>query len=141
MSKILSEAKDLNIYKMMVDMFSCFIDKYPGSGMGKVYRQLLDAGLKCVPKDKRAQEMFGHVLTDNTPRSIQDLLNTNFTELPIGLRPLYKASNSKLVAFWKKGEKIYNRIFDMLDLEGEGKGGWCDEKGETVKLLDLSKED
>jgi hypothetical protein len=137
---LLTEAKDLNVYKKMLELFSEFLDAQPGTGMGKIYRDLLEAGLKCVPKDKRAQEILASLLTDNVPKSIQDLLNTNFCELPITLRPLYKSGNSKLVGFWKKGEKIYSKVFDMLDLAGEGKGSWCCEKGEKIDLLDLSKE-
>ena len=139
MSKVLDEAKDLNVYKTMLELFSCFIDKYPGSGMGKIYRELLEAGLKCVPKEKRAQEILTFVLSASTPKALQDLRNTFFSELPLELRPLYKSGNSKLCAFWKRGEKTYTKVFDLLDLAGEGAGTWADEKGEKVSLLTLGK--
>jgi hypothetical protein len=137
---LLSEAKDLSVYKKMLTVFCDFTDRYPGTGMSRVYKNLLNAGLKCVPKDKRAQEMLNYVLSDNVPKSIQDLINTNFTELPITIRPLYKVGNEKVVGFWNKDGKICGKTFDLLILDGESAGFWCDEKGEKIDLLDLSKE-
>ena len=137
---LLSEAKDLSVYKKILNIFCDFTDKYPGTGMSRVYKNLLDAGLKCVPKDKRAVEMLNYVLSDNVPKSVQELINTNFADLPITIRPLYKAGNQKLVGFWSKDGKICGTTFDLLTLGEEGKGFWCDEKGEKIDLLDLSKE-
>lgn len=137
---LLTEAQDLNVYKKMLEIFSDFTDKYPGTGMNRVYKSILDAGLKCVPKDKRAVEMLDYVLSDNVPKSVQELINTNFGDLPITIRPLYKSANQKLVGFWSKDGKICGKTFDLLSLGKEGKGFWCDEKGEKIDLLDLSKE-
>jgi len=137
---LLNEAKDLNVYKKMLEIFSDFTDRYPGTGMSRVYKSLLDTGLKCIPKDKRAVEMLSYVLSDNTPKSIQELINTGFADLPITIRPLYKAGQQKLVGFWSKDGKVLGKTFDLLSLGDEGKGFWCDEKGEKIDLLDLSKE-
>jgi len=84
--------------------------------------------------------MINFVVTNNVPKSVQDLQNTSFNDLPISLRPLYKSGNSKLVAFWGREGKLGNKVFDLLDLEGEGKGKWVDEKGEPVTLIDFARE-
>ena len=142
MKQLLESAKDLTIYKKLLSLFAEFIDRNPATGMGKVYKQFLDAGLKCVPKDKRALEILDLILTENAPKSIQELMNTNFTELPVLVRPIYKNGNSKLTAFWMKGDKLFSKVFDLMNLDGTPKGVWVDEKGNKVSLIDLGvKED
>lgn len=140
MRTLLNEAKDLKIFKRILDLFGEFVELYPGTGMSRVYKSILDAGMKSMPKDKRAIEMINFVVTNNVPKSVQDLQNTSFNDLPISLRPLYKSGNSKLVAFWGREGKLGNKVFDLLDLEGEGKGKWVDEKGEPVTLIDFARE-
>ena len=139
MKKLLEAAQDLNIYKVILDRFAEFVDSQPGTGMDKVYRQLLDCGLKCVPKDKRALEILTNLaLGMSTPAVIQNLLNTSFSDLPITLRPVYNAAPRKPVAFWSKGGKLYSKVFDLIDIEGEGsKGLWTDEQGNKVELINL----
>jgi len=137
----LNEAKNLDIYTKILNAFVQFIDWNPMTGMYKIYKQFLDAGLKCIPKDKRALEILDNVLSGSAPKSIQDLINTNFSELPLFVRPIYKKGNSKLTAFWKKDDKIYNKVFDLVKLNGGASvGKWVDEQGEPVDLLDLSRE-
>jgi uncharacterized protein YlaN (UPF0358 family) len=142
MLKQIIEAQDLNVYKKMLTLFSDFVDSYPGTGMGKIYRTMLEAGLKCVPKDKKAQEILAYVLQDNSPKAIQNLINMQLAELPLPTRPIYKDGNSKMTAFWKKDDKIMSKVYDLLDLTDAGSAGdWVDEKGESVKLLDLGTEE
>ena len=137
----LQEAKDLDIYTRILNAFVQFIDWNPMTGMYKIYKQFLDAGLKCIPKDKKALDILESVLSGSVPKSIQDLINTTFSELPLFVRPIYKKGNSKLAAFWKRDDKIYTKVFDLIALDGStSKGAWVDEKGEPVELLDLSKE-
>ena len=143
MLKQLNEAKDLDLFKKIVSAFAAFIEQQPGTGMGKIYKQLLNAGLKCMPKDARALDIISSLMTDNTPKSVQDLVNTNFASLPITVRPLYRHKQSKLVAFWSKSGQLYSKVFDLLDLNGAGSAGfWADEQGKKIDLLELdTKED
>lgn len=141
MLKQLNEAKDLNVYKQLLKAFGDFTGQYV-TGVGKVYRDMLEAGLKCVPKDKRAQDILALVLAEGSSKAVQDVLNVRLAELPITVRPIYKSGNSKLTAFWKKGDRILDKVYDLLDLKGEGaKGEWTDEKGEKVELLALEGEE
>jgi len=142
MTTLLERQKDLFLYKKLLNHFDSFIDAQPGTGMSKVYRQLLDAGLKCMPKDKHALKVLDYVVTDNVPKSIQDLLNLTFSDLPIGIRPTYQSANSRLVAFWCKGDRIYSKVKDLLNLEkDEAKGSWCDEKGNKVTIVDEDRKE
>lgn len=134
----LYEAKDLDVFKKILNAFAVFVDSQPGTGMGKIYRQLLDVGLKSVPKNQRAQSILAYVIkTESAPASVQALMNTCLAELPVTLRPVYKSGNSKLTAFWSKGGKIYSKVIDLLDLNNEGSGEWVDEKGNKVELIDV----
>jgi hypothetical protein len=134
----INESRDLDIYKKLVMILSDFVDKYPGTGMGKVYRQVLNAGLKVMPKDEKALDILGYVIKDGGPKAVQDLMNRTFCELPITIRPVYKDGNAKRTAFWSKDSKIYDKVRDLLDLNGSGvKGEWSDEKSNKVTLLSL----
>ena len=136
MLKELAESRDLNIYKKMLAMFGDFVDRYPGSGIGMIYRDMLEAGLKCVPKDKKAQEILSFVLSDNAPKAVQGLLNTRFVELPVPIRPTYKSGNTKIAAFWSRDGTLLDKVYDLLGLRGESAGGaWVDPNGEKVTLL------
>jgi len=134
----LLEAKNLDVYKALLRTFSDFTDQCPGTGMGNVYRQLLELGLKCVPKDKKALAILEHVLSaKSTTARVQALSNTSFGSLPIVVRPVYKDKNRKVTAFYSKNDKIYSNVVDLLSFEG-GTGSWTDEKGTKVTLLDLT---
>jgi len=135
MMELLTEARDLNIYKIILDMFANFIDSNPGTGMNKIYRKLADAGLKSVPKDKRARLILDSMISMSIPKTIQDLLNTSFVDLPINTRPIYKSVNSRLTAFWTRGGKLYDKVFDLFDIDGSGDGKWTDEKGDSIILI------
>jgi len=138
MLKEINEAKDLQIYKKMLSLFGDFVDRYPGSGVGMIYRDMLEAGLKCVPKDKKAQQILLFVLSDNAPKAVQALLNTRFVELPVPVRPMYKLGNTKIAAFWSKDGNLLDKAFDLLGLKGASAAGtWVDSDGEKVQLLAL----
>lgn len=135
----LFEASDITVYKKLVLVFSDFVENNPGTGMGKVYRQLLTNGLKLIPKDKEALDILSYILKDSSgSKVVQEIMNKTFCDLPITVRPMYKDSRSKLVAFWNKGGKSYTKVIDLLDLDGIGeKGAWTNEKGDKVELIDL----
>jgi len=44
MRTLLNEAKDLKIFKRILDLFGEFVELYPGTGMSRVYKSILDAG-------------------------------------------------------------------------------------------------
>lgn len=143
LQKKLNEATDLNLFKRILSAFSCFIDNNPGTGMGRIYRSMLDTNVKIMPKDQRALDILSYLVKDKSDSAVvQDVVNKNFSDLPCTVRPVYKAGASKLVAFWCVDGKIYNKAQDLLDLDG--KGGtrfWSDEKGNKVDLIDLTKEE
>jgi len=42
------------------------------------------------------------------------------------------------VAFWSKDNKIYNKVIDLLSLDGESTGKWTDEKRNPVSLIEVA---
>jgi len=132
--ELLESAKDLSLYKRLVELFSEFVDNYPGTGMGIIYRKILDTGMKCVPKDKQAILILDFALSS---MSLSDFVNKRFDELPIIVRPIYKVGNRRITAFYCKSSKIYDKVFDLLDFEGI-KGGWSDANCKKVSLVDLN---
>jgi hypothetical protein len=133
----LAEAKDLNLYTKLLATFAKFVDDYPGTGMGKIYNKLLRAGMKSVPKDKRAVAILASVMKCGGPKAIQELMNTRLIDLPITIRPIYKDGNAKRTAFFHRDGKTYSQVKDLLNLEGEGTGTWSDENGNKVSLIEL----
>jgi hypothetical protein len=125
----------------MLKAFADFTENYPASGQMPMYTKLLDVGIKCLPKDKKALEILEFVMSANSSKVVQDLQNTHFADLPIMCRPLYQAGTAKMVALWKKDDKTYDRVIDLINLDGDGKGGWSDEKGEAVKIIDLEEKE
>jgi len=44
MKELLESSKDLKIFKRILDLFGEFVELYPGTGMSRVYKSILDAG-------------------------------------------------------------------------------------------------
>jgi hypothetical protein len=138
----LSENAGLDLYKKLLLTVSDFCDTYPGTGVGKIYNQVLAGGIKIMPKDKKALEIIKHVVSNSSgPRAMQDLLNKTFLDLPLNLRPLYKDKNSKVVAFWLKGDQLCSKVIDLLNLEDQGGGKWSDEQRKSVDLINFNEEE
>ena len=135
--KELNEARDLYSYKLLLNMLGEFTERNPGTAVSKMYKQVLAGGISCMPKDKQALVIIQYVLSElGTPKALNDLMNTNFSELPITNRPLYATKDKKnIVAFWCKGGKLYSRVIDLLSFEGET-GKWSDEKCGSVTLTE-----
>jgi len=137
----LLESKKLNTYKRLLSVFSEFVDKNPGTGLSNVYAKILSCGVKCLPKDKRAMEILNSVIFNKTvSQTVQELMNTALTDLPVTVRPVYKKGNFKLTAFYNKAGKNLNKVMDLLHLDKETGGVWADEGGEQVDLIELDKE-
>ena len=87
---------------------------------------------------EKAKEIIELVLNNGTSgEAIQYLLNRRMSDLPSVNRPHYEDGDNKCIAFWvKKDGLVSDRIKDLLNLDGEPSGKWCDLKGKSVKLLD-----
>jgi hypothetical protein len=134
----LDEATNLNVYKQLLVLFSKFIDQYPGTGAGNIYRSIMQNGLKIVPKDKRVLDILEYIIGLGEFKSVQELLSKSFSDLPITIRPVYKEGTRKITAFWEVDGVLYNKIIDLINIDGSGgTGKWVNEKGEKIKLMDL----
>lgn len=144
MLEILKEAKDLNAYKTLIHVFGEYTESFPATGTSKVFKSMLQVGLKVVPKDKTALSILDEILDDecSVPAKVQQIMNMRFSDLSFSIRPIYLQGNSKLVAFWNKGGKIYDRVFALLNLEDEKDAGfWSDMSGNKVTLIDKNKKE
>jgi len=132
----LNEAKDLNVFKGLIIKFEEFTDRYPMTGISRIFRDILDRGIKVIPKDKTALNILDWLVKGDTDsKTVHNLLNLSFSDLPPSVRPIYKVGNRKLTAFWCKNGKIHDKVFSLLDFDGS-KGYWSDEQGNKVVLID-----
>ena len=141
MLEVLKEAKDLGLYKGMVEVLHAYDEKMPGSAVGKVLSQVMDIGMKVLPKDKKALEILGTIFADGdfvyehrvVTSSVSKLLNARFSDMAV--KPMYfDNKDTKKVAYWRVGDKISDRVLSLLRLDGAEAGYWTDEKGNKVKL-------
>lgn len=132
----LNEAKDLDVFKGLIVKFEEFTDRYPMTGISRIFKDILDRGLKVIPKDRTALDiLYWIVKRDTDSKTVHDLLNLSFSDLPPTVRPIYKVGNRKLTAFWCKKGKVYDKVFSLLDFDGS-RGYWSDELGNKVGLID-----
>lgn len=139
----LFEAKDVAIYKQLLRVLGDYVQKTPGTGVDKLFDAAVESGKSIMPKDKRALMILNHILykKDTTPAIVQKLLNARFSSLPIDIRPIYKDGRKKVVAAWNRGVNTSDRIKDLIDFAGGSTGGsWADIDGNSVKLIDMTKE-
>lgn len=143
MVMMINESKDVSLYKKMVSAFGEFTEMYPGTGASKIYQALLSKGHKCMPKDKRAQDILFFCLDNKSDSgAAQCLMNTNFSSLPTVLCPNYLENKKKMIAFWNASGQLCSKAIDLVDLEmTSGKKFWSDEKGEKVTLIDVQSEE
>lgn len=136
----LFEAKNLDVYKKLLRILSEYCKTMPMSGMNRLFDQVVEKGMKILPKDKLALEILDYVLQeDNVASSIQDLLNMRFSCLPPACLP--QRQKDQKIASWKRGELISDKIKDLINWEGTGTAGsWSNSKGEKVNLIDMSQE-
>jgi len=127
---------DLVVYKKLLHNLGEYSEKLPATTTVTLFRQVLENGLKVVPKDEVALEILDYVLSGSVPKSIQDLLNLRFEDLPLELRPLYKEDSSFKVAFWKNDSVVSDKVVSLIDFGLNIKDkGWCDGKGNIVDLI------
>lgn len=137
------EAMDLTVYKKLLKVLGEYSDKFPGTGVSRMFDQALESGKKILPKDKLAIEILHFILKTNSVASaIHKILNLRFSNLPIEYRPLVKNGRSKQVAHWTRETLVSDKIKDLIDWKGVGKKGyWSTVDGDKVKLYDLSQEE
>lgn len=135
--------KPLSVYKKLLKVLGDYSDRFPGTGVGKLFNQTIEQGKRILPKDKLAVDILWFVLSKHsTAAAVQKLLNMRFSNLPIKLQPIVKNGRSKEVAFWTRDSKISDKVKDLIDFDGKGtKGAWSDVDGDKVKLLDISEEE
>jgi len=128
----------LKLYKVLIQHFEDFTGKYPMTGLSTIFKKILDAGINSIPNDKEALNMLDFILFNGDYASvIQNLLNLRFSELPSAVKPQYKYKNGIKVAFWTKAGKVYDKVFSLLNLDGEKRGYFSDEEGNKVELIKL----
>lgn len=137
------EAKDLDVYKKLLRMLGEYSEKFPGTGVTRMFDQALENGKKILPKDKLAIDILHHIFkTSSVPGAVHKLLNWRFSNLPIELRPLIKNGRKKMVAHWTREALVSDKVKDLIDWAASGKKGhWSDVDGGKVKLYDLQKGD
>lgn len=142
MSKLL-ESKGLELYKRLVRILGAYSKSVPATGIDRVFDQVVSQGIRVLPKDKFALAILDCVLCEkNVPNTVQTLLNMRFSDLPVEVRPMSRKGRRHEVAFWSRGDKKFDQVKELLDLEGVGKAGkWTDPNGESVQLIDLTKEE
>jgi len=136
------ESKDLTVYKRLLRTLGEYSESFPATGVSKMFRSVLENGLKVLPKDDDALNILSFVLLGKSvPAIVHALLNTRFSDLPVEIKPLYKVGNSTMVAYWCKGKVVSDKVLDLLKFDTKEKGYWCDEKGKEVKLLEKGGKD
>jgi hypothetical protein len=99
-------------------------------------------GIKMLPKDKHALVILDYLLKGaSIPGIIQKMLNCRFASLPICVKPMYKVGRRTRVASWTRGMFTTDKVKELIDWEGKGKGGWTDIDANKVTLLDLTKDE
>jgi hypothetical protein len=134
--KEIFEARDVTVYKKLISLLGDYTSNYAFSGVTQLFNQLTELGIKSMPKDSRALLILDVIGNwGSSPASVQDLLNLRFSALESIIRPVIRNGRKKEVAFWFNGEKISERVLDLLRLNGKS-GYWCDINGRKVKLID-----
>ena len=138
LNEMLMEAKDLNLYKKLLRVLAGYADKFPATGVSKMFRLALENGIKVMPTNKQALEILGGILNseESVPAQVQRLLNQRFADVDSSIRPVYKDGNSKNVAFWQVDGAVSDKVLSLVSLDGKA-GNWSDASGEKVSLIDM----
>jgi hypothetical protein len=141
--KKIQEAKDLDIYKKLLNVLGDYSTNVPATGVDGLFNIAIEQGKKVLPDDKQGLAILDFILTNNsTPAAVQKLLNMRFSDLPTDLRPMIKVGRKHEVAFYTRAAVTSDRVKDLIDWEEAGKKGqWTNLDGETAQLLDLTKEE
>ena len=139
MMKSILEAKDVTVYKRLIQVLGDYSKSFPFTGVDKLFQQAINQGKKIMPTDKFAIQMICNVLEGETSSGIvQRLLNTRFADLPAEVRPMSKKGRTKEVAFWMLRDRMGDKLLDLINFDGEGKGHWVTADGEKASLIDMN---
>ena len=138
--KEISEAKDVRVYKKLLQALGDYCTRFPATGIDKLFDVMVDRGMKVLPKDKLAINILKYILKSNSSGAVVNkLLNMRFSNLPAEYRPMIMSGRRREVAFWTRDSQTSDRIKDLVDFAGTGKAGkWTNMDGEAVKLIDMS---
>jgi len=140
--KSVIEAKDVTIYKKLLRVLGDYSHRFPATGVDRLFQSAVDNGIKIMPKDKLALRIIKTILDyESTPAAVQKLLNTRFTTLPAELQPKTKNGRRKEVAFWMVNDRVGDKVVDLINFEGSGKGYWTSISGERVEIIDMQEQD
>jgi len=133
----------LNVYRKLLYLLGDYSCSFPGTGVGKLFKQATENGKKILPTDKLALKILWSILSMDTPAAaVSKLLNMRFSNLPTEMQPLVKKGRAKEVAFWSRGSSVSDKLKDLIDFSGEGKkGNWTDVDGNKAELLDITVEE
>jgi len=137
-TKIL-EAKDLQLYKTMFRTLGDYIVNVPMTGIDRLFNTIVEKGAQVMPKDKNAIDILWWVLSCDSPAAVHKMLNTRFSDLPVGIRPMAKQKQRHIVASWSRDDVISDRVKDLVDWAATGKNGtWTDIDGKKVEIIDMN---
>ena len=138
LNEMINEAKDLNLYKKILRVLGGYSDKFPATGVSKMFKAALDKGIKCIPKDKRALGILSCIVDsgESIPTQVQKILNLRFSDLEHSCRPIYKDGNAKQVAFWNVDGQVHDKVLSLLNFDGKA-GSWSDAESKKVSLIDI----
>lgn len=138
-NKTINEAKDLQLYKMVIRVLGEYSVSVPCTGVDALFNTAIEKGAQIIPKDKNAIEILYFVFGNDAPSAINNMLNLRFSDLPVGLRPMIKPSRKHEVAFWTRDKNTSCRIKDLIDWGATGKQGtWTDCDGKKQEVIDMS---
>ena len=139
MNQKIGKAKDVSVYKNLLDIFGSYTRSFPCTGVDGLFDTLIDGGKKLLPKDGHALNILEHIICQySAPDVVQRLLNTRFADLPVEIRPVSKKGNRHEIASWERSGIISDRVKDLIDFSGAGvQGRWSDIDGNKVTLIDM----
>lgn len=144
LTELVESKQEMNVFKALLRVLLDYSDKSHGTSITGILNQFLETGIKALPKEKRALAILRHVLSEKgtSASRMQKLLNTRFSDLPTAIRPCYQEEDEKIVtAFWERDGKIYDKLFSLVNVETGKAGNWCNEAGDSVKLIDLKEKE
>lgn len=136
--KMVTESKDVSVYKKLINALSYWSEKFPMTGVDSLYKAAIDKGKSILPKDKRALSILSYILSNNTyPAAVSALINTRFADLPVELKPIAVVDKRQELAFWNVDGRVTDLVKNLIDFEGgKSKGFFCDMEGKKVTLID-----
>ena len=138
-TEAVSKDKKLWLYKELLTSMWEYYLAFPLTQVGQHLEKVIEQGKKVIPSDKKAQEILSFILeTNEKPAAkIQHLLNDTFEALPIEVRPLAHSEDVAekfKVALWCTDNRESDKVWSLLNLEGDGSKGYWSLDGEKTKL-------